>query len=300
MKANNQPLYVNKRSNHPPNILRNIPESVNKRLSAISTNETVFDQAKQPYEKALHDSGYDYKMKFKQEQNSNSVGSSQKRNRSRNITWFNPPYSSNVKTNIGKKFLDLVDKCFPPNNKLHKIINRNTVKISYSCMSNIKQKISNHNKTILKSADENPKPKCNCRKSDECPLKGECRTAGVIYQARVTRHDNSKQETYIGLTENEFKKRYANHTMSFRNKDKRNSTMLSQYVWKLKDSNIGYTLQWKIIDRGKPYTPESKICRLCLKEKYYILCQPHMSSLNSRSELCSECRHRKKHLLCNS
>ena len=35
-KEGNIPLYVHKKSNHPPSILKNIPESINKRLSDIS------------------------------------------------------------------------------------------------------------------------------------------------------------------------------------------------------------------------------------------------------------------------
>ncbi len=33
------------------------------------------------------------------------------RNRQRNIIWFNPPFSKNVKTNIAHNFLCLIDKC---------------------------------------------------------------------------------------------------------------------------------------------------------------------------------------------
>ena len=33
--------------------------------------------------------------------------------RKRNIIWLNPPYSMNVKTNIVRKFLQLIDKHFP-------------------------------------------------------------------------------------------------------------------------------------------------------------------------------------------
>ena len=48
MKANNTPTYVHKESNHPEAILKNIPQSVNRRLSSISSNEQVFDQTKHP------------------------------------------------------------------------------------------------------------------------------------------------------------------------------------------------------------------------------------------------------------
>ena len=36
MKPNDTPLYVHKQSNHPKNILANIPLNVNRRLSCIS------------------------------------------------------------------------------------------------------------------------------------------------------------------------------------------------------------------------------------------------------------------------
>ena len=54
-----------------------------------------------------------------------------------NIIWFNPPFSKNVTTNAAKIFFRLLDKQFPKSKTLHKIINRNTVKVSYSCMENV-------------------------------------------------------------------------------------------------------------------------------------------------------------------
>ena len=45
MKPNNTILYINKDSNHPPSITRNIPAAVNKRLTSISSNEAVFNAA---------------------------------------------------------------------------------------------------------------------------------------------------------------------------------------------------------------------------------------------------------------
>jgi hypothetical protein len=48
----------------------------------------------------------------------------------------------NVSTNIGRNFLSIIDKHFPSHDKLHKIFNRNTVKVNYSCMSNVKSIIT--------------------------------------------------------------------------------------------------------------------------------------------------------------
>ena len=52
----------------------------------------------------------------------------------RNIT---NPFSSTLKTNISKEFQKLVDKPFTKKGPFNKILNRNTIKISYSCMPNI-------------------------------------------------------------------------------------------------------------------------------------------------------------------
>jgi len=67
MKPNNIPLYVNRNSNHPPSILRNIPEGINKRLSSISTNKDIFEKATPEYQAALNKSGYDHRLKYNQE-----------------------------------------------------------------------------------------------------------------------------------------------------------------------------------------------------------------------------------------
>ena len=53
-KPNNEPVYIYKQSNHPPNILKELPKSINKRISDISCDENVFNNAKLTYEKALN------------------------------------------------------------------------------------------------------------------------------------------------------------------------------------------------------------------------------------------------------
>ena len=64
MKPNNTLQYINVKSNHPPAILKNIPEGINKRLSEISSNKEVFDQAAPPYQKALNESGYAFSLHY--------------------------------------------------------------------------------------------------------------------------------------------------------------------------------------------------------------------------------------------
>ena len=73
-----------------------------------------------------------------------------KNKRKRKIIWFNPPYSMNVKTNIGKIFLQLLEKHFPRHNDLHKIFNKNSVTVTYSCMGSVSSIIASHNHKVLR------------------------------------------------------------------------------------------------------------------------------------------------------
>ena len=76
--------------------------------------------------KALKDSGYNNvnrKYRARKEQK-------KKNNRTRKVIWFNPPYSKQVSTNIGKRFLNLLDQDFPKQYRLYKIFNRNNVNVS--------------------------------------------------------------------------------------------------------------------------------------------------------------------------
>ena len=60
------------------------------------------------------------------------------KSRNRRVLWYNPLYCSSIKINLGKQFLRLVDKHFPDNHCYRKIFNRKTLKISCSCMNNVK------------------------------------------------------------------------------------------------------------------------------------------------------------------
>ena len=143
-KPNNRPLYINKGSNHPPFIVKELPTMINKRLSDLSCDKAVFDNAKPVYESALKESGYSTPLNFISDQ-----PQPKNRNRKRQVIWFNPPYSENVKTNIGKKFLKTVRRHFTKDHKYHKIFNTNTLKLSYSCAPNTATIIKQHNTKIL-------------------------------------------------------------------------------------------------------------------------------------------------------
>ena len=156
-KANDKLFYINTSSNHPRIIIKQIPASVSRRLSDNSANEEIFNNAKTEYEDALRTSGHTANLEF-------NPNRPKKRNRKRNIIWFNPPFNKNVKTNIGNTFLKLVDKHFPRSSNLHKIFNRNTIKVSYSCTENMSMIIKKHSKKIINAKPRPTIPTCNCRK----------------------------------------------------------------------------------------------------------------------------------------
>ena len=90
-KPSNIPLYINVKSNRPPNIMRNLPESTSHHISKLSSDKSVFDNSKHLYNNVLSRSGFKYKIKFDPDFNKNI---SRSKNRKRKIIWFNPACSS--------------------------------------------------------------------------------------------------------------------------------------------------------------------------------------------------------------
>ena len=154
---------------------------INKSLSNISCDNNEFEKHKETYAQALAKSGYKQSLSYSKITNKNK-----NKCRKRKIIWFNPPFSLNVKSKIGKLLLDLVDKHFPKKSKLHKIFNRNTIKISYSCMPSMKTIINQHNhKLINKDTNNHEEINCNCRNKHECPIKDKRQFKTLIYKATV-------------------------------------------------------------------------------------------------------------------
>jgi hypothetical protein len=124
------------------------------------------------------------------------------------------------------------------------VFSRNTVKVSYSCMENVKTIISRHNHRLLKRNSTEKTLQCNCQKPDECPLDGKCKVDNIVYEAMVTTTDDGNTKEYIGMTANPFKERYANHkTTSFNLYNHSSDTKLSKYVWSLKRNRRNYNIK---------------------------------------------------------
>ena len=120
----------------------------NRRILNLSCNENEFSKAKPLYESALKNSVFSYNMKFE------APFENTRRNRNKKVIWFNLPYNLDVKTNIGKIFLNLV----------------NTIKISYSSIPYVKNLIKQLNSNILSNNQDKIQRPCNFRMKESYPL----------------------------------------------------------------------------------------------------------------------------------
>ena len=140
-------------------------------------------------------------------------------------------------------------------------------------------------------------PPCNCTRYD-CEVEGRCLEKGLIYQCKVKQTETGTVESYIGLTETTFMERLTTHRSSINNEGyHRNS--FSSHVWDLKRRRVNFELKWRIIAKGKPYSPSTKLCDLCIKEIYYIMFEKNMATLNKGNEFFGSFPHRFKYLLQN-
>ena len=258
-KENDKPQYISKHSNHPPNIKKELPEMVKKRLSELSSSAELFKSEVTEYNEALRNAGYSGNLEYIHPEHNRTDPLPNSRSRKRKVIWFNPPFNDSVSTNIAKDFLRLVDKHFGKTMPLHKYFNRNSIKVSYSCMPNMSSIIASHNRKIFNINTSNSENGCNCRGGvNSCPLNGKCLTEALVYKATVQSGDQKAE--YIGLASTSFKSRFNNHTSSFKNRKQQHSTALSQHVWELKDENKQFEISWSIVSLAAPYQKETKKC----------------------------------------
>ena len=72
-KPDNNPLHINILSIHPPNIIKNLPGNICKRINILSEDETTLNKSKDLYNNALGESGFTNKIAFQKQQNTSTV-----------------------------------------------------------------------------------------------------------------------------------------------------------------------------------------------------------------------------------
>ena len=120
----------------------------------------------------------------------------------------------------------LLHTAFPPPNPLHKLFNRQTVKLSYRCMPNMAQKISRHNAKVLK----------DCQPSNQWVTAVTMGKSTAQFKESATDKETSlgKTEMYYGLSSRTLKQRHNEHLNDSKKPDNRIKTKPSSHIWNLK------------------------------------------------------------------
>ena len=174
----------------------------------------MFNKSSKIYSKVLKKSGFTDELKYLP--NEVQLENNEGRKRKRKIIWFSLPYSKNIKTNVGRVFMKLLNKHCPVSHILHKIFNKNTIKISSGCVKNINSVMPSHNKH---SKSQNI-VWVYLTKKESCPLYGECLTSQLVYRATVTNP----------IKENMKKEKHSNHKKDFKHQKYRSCTELAKRV----------------------------------------------------------------------
>ena len=91
-KSNQNQSYINVNSNHPKNIIKQIPEAVNLRIGKLSANEKIFKESSKRYIDALKNSGFKEGLGYLKENITNE------------ITKENNNYDQKIKIEKGKLY----------------------------------------------------------------------------------------------------------------------------------------------------------------------------------------------------
>ena len=97
-KPTEETNYIHVNCDHPSSILKQLPMSIEKRLSSSSPCKEIFEETAPCHEQYLSNCRQKEKLNYCDPTSPNLIT---KRKRQRSMLWFNPPYSKTVKTKIG-------------------------------------------------------------------------------------------------------------------------------------------------------------------------------------------------------
>ena len=89
-------LYVNNKSNHPRQIIKQLPQTINIRLIKLSNKQESFNNVKNEYQKALNSANYKNNLTY----DKTILSKRNKKQRKRNIIFFNPTFSLYVNSKM--------------------------------------------------------------------------------------------------------------------------------------------------------------------------------------------------------
>ena len=102
-------------------------------------------------------------------------------------------------------------------------------------------------------------------------MNGKCQVQNLVYKCTVSATPNFPKRVYLGVAEGDWKQRFYKHKKSIMNKSYRNNTILSSYLWDLREKHVFPTLTWSVVKSVPRHSNISKRCLLCLTES--VNCQ---------------------------
>ena len=115
-------------------------------------------------------------------------------------------------------------------------------------------------------------------------------SAGLLlsYRLTVTWMDNCNCETYTGVTAGTFKCRWYGHChdMTHRPDEEHQGTTLSNHVWKLKDQNVQYKIDWAVVTKVLTLTLQLAFAGFAWKKNFslcFVQRGPHWTKDQSSS-----------------
>ena len=153
--------------------------------------------------------------------------------------------------------------------------------------------ITKHNKLLFQIFEQTIQI-FNSRDKAICPMEGNCLQKCFVCQAREDSANSSRY--YLRMSEDDFKTRYNNHTMSFPNKGYKKDTELSRCL-EIERERRRFYQQMVCCLKSFPYICSSKHCDLSLKKKLVIAMADPRTLLNKLSKTVSKCRHCNKFTL---
>ena len=87
----------------PPQVLKELPKTIRKRILTISFWKKISQSSKIEYDNSLKISSFKVRLVY-ENSSENENDKNEKKKRKRNMIWYSPPYSANTESKIGKIF----------------------------------------------------------------------------------------------------------------------------------------------------------------------------------------------------
>ena len=101
----------------------------------------------------------------------------------------------------------------------------------------------------------------------------------------------------MGLSKN-VKRRWGKHKGTLKDKNTEGGCTMSTYFHEEKEAARNPIVKFKYLETNiRTFNSVTKDCRLCLREKFNIIFNPQLASLNERTEVFAHCRHMRFELI---